>query len=137
MAYEGTDPLFAGKFPLNISGNRLPYAPANTLNLNVSQDFEIGEYTLTPWISARWQDKMYFSLRNLDNPHISDAQKAYTTVDAALKLVSPNGKWHLEAYVKNWGQTLAKNYASVVDPGYVTASYNDPRIYGIRFGATW
>ncbi|MYM86434.1 TonB-dependent receptor [Rugamonas sp. FT82W] len=137
VAYEGTDPLFAGKFPLNIAGNRLPYAPANTLNLSASQDFAIGEYTLTPWISARWQDKMYFSLRNLDNPHISDAQKAYTTVDAAVKLVSPSGKWHLEAYVKNWGQTLAKNYASVVDPGYVTASYNDPRVYGIRFGATW
>nr|WP_315391876.1 TonB-dependent receptor [uncultured Duganella sp.] len=135
--YEGTDPLFAGKFPLDISGNRLPYAPANTMNLSASQDFAFGDYTLTPWISARWQDKMYFTLRNLDNPHISDAQKAYTTVDAALKLVSPGGKWHIEAYVRNWGQTLAKNYAGVVDPGYVTASYNDPRIFGVRFGASW
>ena len=138
VPYTGTDPVFIGHTPLNIVGNRLPYAPDNTLSLSLSQDFaRPSGYTLTPAVQARWQDKMYFTLRNLDNPHISDAQQAYTTLDATLTLTPSGHKWHAEAYVKNWANTIAKNYATVVEPGYVLASYNDPRMYGIRVGAEW
>ena len=138
VAYVGTDPLFDGKFPLGIAGHRLPYAPDNAVSLILSQDLAVSAgYVLTPWIQARWQDKMYFTLRNLDNPHISDAQQAYTNVDAALKFAPVKGKWHVEAYVKNWTDRIAKNFATIVEPGYVVASYNDPRMYGLRIGAEW
>ena len=45
-----------------------------------------GDYTLTPWIMARWQSKEFFSLRNLETSTMSDEQKAYATVDLALRL---------------------------------------------------
>jgi hypothetical protein len=43
----------------------------------------------------------------------------------------------VEAYVKNAGDTISKNFARVVEPGYVLGSYNDPRMFGVRVGARW
>ena len=138
VRYTGTDPTLQNLFPINISGNYLPNAPRNTLRIDVAHDFVLASgYTLTPWMAARWQDKMYFTLRNLDTPHISDAEPAYTVVDATLRLEAPSGKWHVEAYVKNAGNTVSKNFARVVEPGYVLGSYNDPRMFGLRAGAKW
>lgn len=138
--YSGTDVSLAQLRPLNIKGNHLPYAPPRTLNLSFSQDFDFANgWTLTPWVQARWQDKMYFSLRNLDAAHLSDAQGAYSQVDASLRLSGPNEKWHLEAYVRNLGDVRAKTWAGAGGPQqtFTVASYNDPRMVGLRLGMEW
>ena len=138
VRYSGTDPALAGKFPANVVGNELPNAPPNTARIEASQEFVLpNAYTLTPRVSARWQDKMYFSIQNLDNPHVGNMQKGYTTYDASLRLGAPDGKWHAELYVKNLSDVFAKNNARIVDPGYVIGQYNDPRMFGLRVGAEW
>lgn len=138
VRYTGTDPALIGKFPLNVVGNRLPNAPDNSARVEMSQEFALpNAYLLTPRVSARWQDKMYFSIQNLDNAHVGNSQKAYATYDAALRLTAPSGKWHAELYVNNLSDVFAKNNARVVDPGYVIAQYNDPRMFGLRIGAEW
>jgi iron complex outermembrane receptor protein len=138
VRYSGTDPALAGKFPANVVGNELPNAPPNTARIEASQEFVLpNAYTLTPRVSARWQDKMYFSIQNLDNPHVGNMQKGYTTYDASLRLGAPDGTWHAELYVKNLSDVFAKNNARIVDPGYVIGQYNDPRMFGLRVGAEW
>ena len=131
--YTGSDPTLAGRNVFDITGHQLPLAPKFSLGFNFAQDFNFGNgYRLTPWVSVKWQDKMYFTLRNLDNAHISDAQKAFTKIDASIKLVSPKN-WHVEAYVLNLGNVMTKNSLSAGD-GWVKATWNDPRMYGIRAG---
>lgn len=41
---------------------------------------------LIPWIQARWQDKMFFNLRKLDEAHLSSVQGAHAQVDGSLRL---------------------------------------------------
>jgi iron complex outermembrane recepter protein len=141
--YTGTDPALAQLRPYNVVGNHLPYSPPKTMNLSFSQDFYFNDgWSLTPWIQWRWQDKMYFSLRNLDTPHLSDAQKAYSQVDASLRLSAPGGAkypWHAELYVRNVADVRAKTWAGIAGPQqtFTVASYNDPRMIGIRVGTEW
>ena len=141
--YTGTDPALAQLRPYNVVGNHLPYAPPRTMNLSFSQDFYFNEgWSLTPWVQWRWQDKMYFSLRNLDTPHLSDAQQAYSQVDASLRLSAPGGAkypWHAELYVRNVGDVRAKTWAGIGGPQqtFTVAAYNDPRMFGIRVGTEW
>jgi len=141
--YTGTDPSLAQLRPYNVVGNHLPYSPPKTMNLSFSQDFYFNDgWSLTPWVQWRWQDKMYFSLRNLDTPHLSDAQKAYSQVDASLRLSAPGGAkypWHAELYVRNVADVRAKTWAGIAGPQqtFTVASYNDPRMIGIRVGTEW
>ncbi|MGK5062802.1 TonB-dependent receptor [Janthinobacterium sp. LB3P112] len=141
--YTGTDPSLAQLRPYNVVGNHLPYSPPKTMNLSFSQDFYFNDgWSLTPWVQWRWQDKMYFSLRNLDTPHLSDAQKAYSQVDASLRLSAPGGAkypWHAELYVRNVADVRAKTWAGIAGPQqtFTVASYNDPRMIGIRMGTEW
>jgi iron complex outermembrane receptor protein len=85
---------------------------------------------------------MYFSLRNLDTPHLSDAQKAYSQVDASLRLSAPGGSkfpWHAELYVRNVGDVRAKTWGGIGGPQqtFSVGSYNDPRMFGLRVGTEW
>jgi iron complex outermembrane receptor protein len=138
VRYTGPNPNLVGKFPANVVGNDLPNAPHNTVRLEGTQEFMLpNDYVLTPRLSARWQDKMYFSIQNLDNPHIGNMQKGYATYDASVRLTAPGGKWHAELYVNNLSDVFAKNNARIVDPGYVIGQYNDPRMFGVRIGADW
>jgi iron complex outermembrane receptor protein len=141
--YTGTDPSLAQLRPYDVVGNHLPYAPPKTMSLSFSQDFYFNEgWSLTPWIQWRWQDKMYFSLRNLDTPRLADVQQAYSQVDAALRLAAPGGAkfpWHAELYIRNIGDVRAKTWAGIGGPQqtFTVASYNDPRMFGIRLGTEW
>jgi len=131
--YAGSDPTLVGRNVHDITGNQLPLAPKMSLGVNFAQTFNFDNgYSLTPWVQLKWQDKMYFTLRNLDNPHISDAQKASTKIDASIKLVAPK-HWHVEAYVLNLTNKMTKNAASD-GGGWVKGTWNDPRMFGLRVG---
>ncbi|MBT9490912.1 MAG: TonB-dependent receptor [Paucibacter sp.] len=132
-ANEGSDPNLIGRNIYDISGNHLPFSPKYSLGFNFSQKFNFGEgYSVTPWLALKWQDKMYFTLRNLDNAHISDGQKAFTKVDASIKLSAPKS-WYAEVYVYNATNKYTKNSAQD-GGGFVRAMWNDPRMYGVRVG---
>ncbi|MYN47698.1 TonB-dependent receptor [Pseudoduganella sp. FT93W] len=142
--YSGSDPTLVGKQIYDITGNHLTFSPKYTMSLNFSQNINLpNDYVLVPWLSVKWQDKMYFSLRNLDNPHMSDAQKAYSTVDGSLKLIGPHN-WYAELYGLNLTDTRSKNAANFYSGfgannagGFVRASWNDPRTVGLRIGVSY
>jgi iron complex outermembrane receptor protein len=141
--YSGTDPDLAQLRPYNVVGNHLPYSPPKSMNLSFSQDFYFDNgWSVTPWVQWRWQDKVFFSLRNLDTPHLSDAQAAYSQVNASVRLnsaASAKFPWHAEFYVRNVGDVRAKNWAGIGGPQqtFTVASYNDPRMFGVRVGTEW
>ncbi|WBS05225.1 TonB-dependent receptor [Pseudoduganella sp. SL102] len=141
--YSGTDPSLAQLRPYDVTGNTLPYSPRRTMNLSFSQDFRFDNgWSLTPWLSARWQDKVYFNLRNLDEAHLSGVQKAYSMFDASLRLDGPSAgrfPWHAELYVRNIADKRVKTWAGAGGPesSFTLASYNDPRMFGLRVGTEW
>ncbi|WMJ69243.1 TonB-dependent receptor [Stenotrophomonas sp. 24(2023)] len=129
--YAGPDPTLAGRQVYDITGNHLPMTPKFTAGINASHTFKLGNgYELVPWVNVKWQDKMYFTLRNLDNPHISDGQKAYAKVDASISLQSPSF-WRAELYVLNATDKMTKNWADDAG-GFIRAYWNDPRTVGLR-----
>ncbi|WP_431259369.1 TonB-dependent receptor [Roseateles chitinivorans] len=131
--YTGPIRENAGRQIYDITGNHLPLSPKYSFGVNFSQSFRFGEgWELTPWVNVKWQDKMYFTLRNLDNAHISDGQKAFAKVDASLKLQAPKD-WHAELYVLNATNKMTKNSAQD-GGGFVRGYWNDPRTFGIRVG---
>ncbi|MDT9000119.1 TonB-dependent receptor [Paucibacter sp. APW11] len=131
--YSGPNRELAGRQIYDITGNHLPNSPKYSFGLNFSQSFNLDNgYEVVPWVNLKWQDKMYFTLRNLDNPHISDGQKAFAKVDLSLKLNAPK-LWHAELYVLNATNKMTKNSAGPWN-GSVRAYYNDPRMIGVRFG---
>jgi len=138
VRYTGPNPNLVGKFPTNVVGNDLPNAPHNSARIEASHTFVLpSDYSLMPRLAARWQDKMYFSIQNLDNQYVGNSQKAYAIYDASIRLTAPSSKWNAELYVNNFTDVFSKNNARVVDPGYVIGQYNDPRMFGLRVGATW
>ncbi len=131
--YDGPDPDKRGRAIYDVTGNQLPYSPEFSAALNYEHDLDLGDgYTLVPWVSVRWQDKMYFTVRNFDSAHISDAQPAYTQVNASVRLLSPDRNWELEAYGNNLTDEIVKNWFDQSN-GFPVGSYNPPRMYGLRF----
>jgi iron complex outermembrane receptor protein len=138
--YSGTDPALASLRAYNVKGNTLPYAPPRSMNLSFSQDMNFDKgYSLTPWIQVRWQDKVYFTLRNLDTAHLSPVQHAYAQIDASMRLNAPSNAWYADLYVRNAADKRAKQWAGIGGPHetFTLASYNDPRTVGIRVGSEW
>lgn len=138
--YTGSNPALAELRPYNVVGNHLPYAPETTDGISFSQNIEFDNgYALVPWISLRYQSKEFFSLRNLQASTMSDEQRGYSTVDATLRLNAPEDKWHVEAFIKNAFNTLSKNWAGYGGPNqsFTVATYNDPRMFGVRLGVEW
>ena len=134
-AYQGPEAELRGRQIYDITGNHLPLSPKYTFGINFAQTFELGGYEITPWVNVKWQDKMYFTLRNLDNAHISDAQKAFAKVDASLRINAPK-YWHAELYVLNATNKMTRNSAKDGD-GFVRGTWNDPRTVGIRLGVDY
>lgn len=132
--YLGTDPAKRGRAILDVTGHQLPYAPKYSFALNYGHDFELGNgMTLSPNIGMRWQSRMYFSVRNLDNPVIGDYQKAYTNWNASLKLAASDGKWDVELWGTNLSNNIVKNWMGQgLAGGYTFNSYNPPRMFGLR-----
>ncbi|MCV2352292.1 TonB-dependent receptor [Paucibacter sp. Y2R2-4] len=132
--YLGDDPAKRGRAIRDVTGNQLPNAPKYSFALNYGHDFEIGGgLRLSPSVGMRYQSRMYFSVRNLDNPHIGDYQDAYTNWNASLKLAGANDKWDVEVWGTNLSNNVVKNWMGQGNAGgYTFNSYNPPRMVGLR-----
>jgi outer membrane receptor protein involved in Fe transport len=47
-------------------------------------------------------------------------------------LINEEGRWAVEAYVRNVTDELVRGWADR-GPGYMRASFNKPRHYGVKF----
>ncbi|HSW07925.1 TonB-dependent receptor [Aquabacterium sp.] len=132
--YLGDDPAKRGRAILDVRGHQLPYAPKYSLGLTYSHDIALGEnYTLTPTVSTRWQSRMYFTVRNLDNAVIGDYQKPYANWNASFRLAQADGKWDVELWGTNLTNNIVKNWMGQGNAGgYTYNSYSAPRMYGVR-----
>ncbi|MEJ6000899.1 TonB-dependent receptor [Paucibacter soli] len=132
--YLGSDPSKRGRAILDVSGHQLPYAPKYSFALNYTHEFALpGGMTLAPTLGARWQSRMYFTVRNLDNPVIGDYQKPYTNWNGSVKLAAADGKWDVELWGTNLTNNIVKNWMGQgTAGGYTFNSYNEPRMFGLR-----
>jgi iron complex outermembrane receptor protein len=132
--YLGSDPSKRGRAILDVVGNQLPRAPKFSYAINLSHDITLENgWSLTPSIGMRYQDRMYFTVRNLDNPVIGDYQDAYTNWNAGLRLAGGNGKWQVELWGTNLSNNIVKNWMGQGNAGgYTFNSYNPPRMFGVR-----
>jgi len=93
------DPQSPGLQPVDLSGNKLPKSPEFSLNigLNVYTWHLSNGGRATARINFHWEDN-YFLLP-FNNPQ--NRQSSYTRTDLRLLYESADGKWMVEAWVKN------------------------------------
>ncbi len=133
-AFTGAGPL-NGQNLYDVTGNNLPNAPKLTFQFNLSQAFVLdGGYKVTPFLKVNWRDKVYFTVRNEDWARIGRYQKAAAMGDASVRLDSPESTWHAEAYVRNITNERYKYNGNTATGGAMLASYNEPRMFGVRAG---
>ncbi len=131
-------PELNGRAIYDVTGNQLPSSPKHSIGFNYSHYIEMEEYQLVPWFGIRWQDKMYFTPRNLDNKVVGDYQSAYTNVNASVKFGPVSEDWYVELYGTNLTDEVSKNWMGQGNQGDFTSnSYNPPRMYGVRFNLTY
>jgi len=128
----------SGRQLYDVTGNQLPNSPEHSMGLNYSHYIEMEEYQLVPWIGFRWQDTMYFTPRNIDTKAVSDSQKAYSNIDASVKFGPVDENWYVEVYGTNLTDERVINWKGQgANGGWMSNSYNPPRMYGVRFNVTY
>ncbi len=149
-AYARDARLIYGQTPLDITddsgavtkafgttslvGKKLPYAPDFSISLNYRHDFDIpGDIKISPYISGKYQSKMWLDILNYDGPHLAQYQKAYAKLDANLRISTHNDKYFAEFYVENLTDIATKGFDSYTY-GSVSAYYDQPRTWGLRLG---
>ncbi|WP_235074174.1 TonB-dependent receptor [Asticcacaulis sp. AC466] len=121
--------------PISIKGNRLPFAPEFSFSVNYSHDIRLNNgYLIQPYVLVHWQSKMWLDVRNYDGAHLAQSQAAYSKVDVNLRVTPPTQKFFVELYGQNLGNVATKNF-QFLDQGHLRASYDAPRMLGIRMGS--
>jgi iron complex outermembrane receptor protein len=134
--YVATDPLTP---VINLSGNKLPFAPEFTTALVYEHSFALANGSrLVPRLQTKYQSEMF--LTDFNRP--SDEQRAYTRTDVSVRYESAD-HWLIEAFVQNVEDEAVKNNVDLrgnqpgVDgvagfPGVARAFFDPPRTYGVR-----
>ena len=135
---EPGNPL-SGRQLHDVTGNQLPHSPKHSFGFNYSHYFELDNgYQVMPWVGFRWQDRMYFTPRNLDNKVVGDYQEAYSSVNASVKFSPSEEDWYIELYGTNITDEVVKNWMGQgSEGGFQFNSYNPPRMFGVRFNITY
>jgi len=134
--YVATDPLTP---VINLSGNKLPFAPEFTTALVYEHSFVLANGSrLVPRLQSKYQSEMF--LTDFNRP--SDAQDAYTRTDISVRYESAQ-HWLIEAFVQNVEDAAVKNNVDLRGnqpgvggvPGFAgvaRAFFDPPRTYGVR-----
>ncbi len=65
-------------------------------------------------------------------------QKAYMNVDASIKFSPVSEDWYVELYGTNLTDERVINWKGQgANGGWMSNSYNPPRMYGVRFNMTY
>ncbi|MCS0631212.1 TonB-dependent receptor [Telluria mixta] len=115
---------------LNLSGNKVPLAPA--LSLSAQYEYDIADVLggmLTPRARVKHESEKYFAPTNFANQR----QGGYTTLDLNLDFKPGKANWLLQFYVNN---ATDKKIFTQADESYLNADYTytyaPPRTYGAR-----
>jgi iron complex outermembrane recepter protein len=123
----------------DFAGHRLVQTPEHTLNLGVQYVFESALGQVTPRVDVFRSGDLYFLSANSE----FDRQKAYTLVDANVTWRSPEGRYSVEAFVRNaTNEDIISNdglQSNTIGGGFGPDNYTyyPPRTYGVRVGVTF
>lgn len=146
QAYSGPLPVIGGT-PVTINGRptilggviqlegeRTPWSPKFTANLNGSYEFDLGANgTITPSVQFYYSDD-YNVAGNLPNDPTGN-QDSYTKTDLRLAWASQEGNYGVEAYVENLENEAVNARLNVGGNDHAQTSYLYPRNYGVRVKA--
>ncbi len=127
-----------GKRLYDVTNHNLPNAPRSTFMLHFSQKFDLPSgFSLTPYVKMNWRDKAYFDVRNDEFAVIGRYQKAYTLVDASVRLDAPEDQWHAELFVRNATDSKAAYWRGAGVGAQMNYAPVEPRMFGVRFGMNY
>lgn len=123
----------------DLSGNRLPKAPAFTIGTAAQYNIPLGDAgSVTIRGEYNWQDVIYFTEFNRNNAY----QPAVGRWNANVAFDNANGRWTLAAFIKNGGNKLVTEGAIIGGQSLgspVFEFFSPPRLYGLtatyRIGA--
>jgi iron complex outermembrane receptor protein len=121
--------------PANYAGRWLNQTPPYTINLGVEYDWDTSIGTITPRVDSFWSGRVYFLPDNYNR------QPAYNETDLNLSWTDPAGRYTLEGFIKNVGNTAVISNDALQSGSlgeYVQLPdnfvYYPPRTMGVRFG---
>ncbi len=128
--YISVVPGSATSEPLDVSGNRLQYAPQWKIALGAQYEFTLGRHGfLTVRSDLAWKDKVYFDQYQRD----SMAQDHYTIVNALVRFETPDRRWSAEAYGLNvFGEKYYTSGLATLEPLDIALMQGDPTLFGVR-----
>ncbi len=127
--YATEDPGRPNLGMLDLSGNKLQYAPDLKLNGSIAYTVHTSVGTFTPRVAATWTSKQYMSQFNL--PFV--AQDGYVLTNVFLDFDAGNGLT-ASAFVMNAGDkqyTIAQNQTSLFIGNQIFGQWGAPRTFGL------
>ncbi|MCH8336904.1 MAG: TonB-dependent receptor [Proteobacteria bacterium] len=144
--FEGFQDDFTGE-EVDVSGNDLPRAPDFNMTFSiVPATFDALGGTWTPQLQFHYESESFFDISNRTIGSAgAGAREAYTKTNVTLGYEHADGKWYGEAFVYNIEDDDVFNSSScgsavgsasgLPNPVYdCFATYEPPRLYGVRFG---
>jgi outer membrane receptor protein involved in Fe transport len=121
--------------PVNIGGNELENTPAFQFNVSAqfTQPLDNG-FNIIARIDYYWQSHTWG--RVWEDP--ADRIGSWDTMNLLLTLNAPDNRWYVQGFVKNVfdHSNITGEYLTSSSSGlYTNAFQEDPRTYGIAFGA--
>lgn len=122
------------EFNVDIKDKTMPNSPKLQVNVAYQHAFNVFGGQLTPRADARYTSKKYLQAFQYLTDVINTAgyregdkyvQKGYTVYDLSLGYTSGDGKWNLNAYIKNAGSAV---YKTITDG--TTTTVGTPKTVG-------
>jgi iron complex outermembrane receptor protein len=129
--YTSLDPVNPAAGLQNLDGRPAVFAPDWNVSIDGSYRWDLGRHgSLEPGVSFHWADKQV--LRVFATPP-GDIQPAYDTVDLRLLYRPPAGRWSIEAFAENAGDTKYKLDSTAGSlTNNIDVFYAPPRTYGMK-----
>jgi iron complex outermembrane receptor protein len=131
--YFNDDPNDGQDELLDLSGNRLPRSPENTLNLSIAYTWDFTAGSLTSSLFYYWADEVYFSAFNRPD----NSQEDYHRTDINVTFNSASGKWYVTGAARNLEDDEVASERLLGDATLGlsdTAQWNPPRTYTLAVG---
>jgi iron complex outermembrane receptor protein len=116
----------------DLSGNRLAQTPKFVIGVGYEHVFELGSAgTITANAYSRFKSDYFLTFFN----YRDSRQEAFTQTDLSLEYRPENGKFGVQAYVRNLENIRPLTYAGYTAAGpddIFNFQFNAPRTYGVR-----
>jgi iron complex outermembrane receptor protein len=116
---------------LDLSGNRLNYAPKYKVGGTVAYTIASPYGEFTPTVDVTWTDKIFYTPYNTTLL----VQPAHTNVDLSVRWTGKNSAWTGSVYVRNVTDKIYYSSGAIANPfvGYFHAGQpSAPRTFGVQ-----